>query len=135
MPYYNMNNNNNDDEHNISPTLIANNDTITASTPNLADKFSTMSMASTPQSKFSTLQHRPGPHFYTNAAPTKIEGNVFRYDFDEQVRFKKKISDITPNISPLNSEEKVRQFIQISLSPQQYSNMFVSGSSCGRYIR
>lgn len=25
-------------------------------------------------------------HFYTNAAPTKIEGNVFRYDFDEQVR-------------------------------------------------
>lgn len=25
------------------------------------------------------------PHCYTNAAPTKIEGNVFRYDFDEKV--------------------------------------------------
>lgn len=25
-------------------------------------------------------------HFYTNAAPTNLEGNVFRYDFDEQVR-------------------------------------------------
>lgn len=27
------------------------------------------------------------PHCYTNAAPTKIEGNVFRYDFDEKVCF------------------------------------------------
>lgn len=26
-------------------------------------------------------------HCYTNAAPTKIEGNVFRYDFDEKVCF------------------------------------------------
>lgn len=25
------------------------------------------------------------PHFYTNAAPTKMEGNVFRYDFDDKV--------------------------------------------------
>lgn len=25
------------------------------------------------------------PHCYTNAAPKQIEGNVFRYDFDEQV--------------------------------------------------
>lgn len=24
-------------------------------------------------------------HFYTNAAPSKIEGNVFRYDFDDKV--------------------------------------------------
>lgn len=24
-------------------------------------------------------------HFYTNAAPSKIEGNFFRYDFDEKV--------------------------------------------------
>lgn len=27
-------------------------------------------------------------HFYTNAAPTKIEGNVFRYDFDDKVNTK-----------------------------------------------
>lgn len=119
MPYYNMNNNNNEnvDEHDISPTLIANNDAITASTPNLADKFSTLAMASTPQSKFSTMQHRSRPHFYTNAAPTKVEGNVFRYDFDEQVRFQKKISDITSTTSPLNSDEKVK--FQNFVSPQQ----------------
>lgn len=24
-------------------------------------------------------------HFYTNAAPVRLEGNVFRYDFDEKV--------------------------------------------------
>lgn len=24
-------------------------------------------------------------HFYTNAAPSKVEGNVFRYDFDDKV--------------------------------------------------
>lgn len=27
----------------------------------------------------------PKRNFYTNAAPTKVEGNVFRYDFDEKV--------------------------------------------------
>lgn len=86
MPYYNLNNSQeNDEDPEPSPTLTDLNDSITASTPNLVDNFSTMSVASTPQSKFSTLQHRPRPHFYTNAAPTKIEGNVFRYDFDEQV--------------------------------------------------
>lgn len=31
-------------------------------------------------------------HFYTNAAPAKIEGNVFRYDFDDKVS----ISSIFP---------------------------------------
>lgn len=83
MPYYNLNSSHEADEQQHSPTLSLNSDAITASTPNLSEQFSTMSMTSTPQSKFSTMQHKPR-HFYTNAAPTKIEGNVFRYDFDEQ---------------------------------------------------
>lgn len=29
---------------------------------------------------------KPSKHFYTNAAPTLVEGNVFRYDFDDKVR-------------------------------------------------
>lgn len=28
-------------------------------------------------------------HFYTNAAPTSLEGNVFRYDFVEQVKYRR----------------------------------------------
>lgn len=27
----------------------------------------------------------PSKHYYTNAAPTSVEGNVFRYDFDDKV--------------------------------------------------
>lgn len=37
-------------------------------------------------------------HFYTNAAPTNLEGNVFRYDFDEQVRSIFFISNTLPKI-------------------------------------
>lgn len=44
----------------------------------------------------SNIRTLPRAHCYTNAAPTKIEGNVFRYDFVEQ-------SDLPPvnrNLKP-----------------------------------
>lgn len=63
MPYYNLSNNG-VIQDNHSPKSLQGND-CENSTP-------------------STLQ-RPRSHFYTNAAPSKVEGNVFRYDFDEQV--------------------------------------------------
>lgn len=66
MPYYNLN-----ESNSISPTMIDRNQ-ITASTPNLSDVVT------------STIPKRS--HFYSNAAPSKMDGNVFRYDFVEQVR-------------------------------------------------
>uniref|UniRef100_A0A182MBJ6 PH domain-containing protein n=1 Tax=Anopheles culicifacies TaxID=139723 RepID=A0A182MBJ6_9DIPT len=49
-------------------------DLVASSTPNLISEFG---------SQCGTLG-RPRPHCYTNAAPTKVEGNVFRFDFSEQ---------------------------------------------------
>lgn len=50
-------------------------DLVASSTPNLISEFG--------GSQCGTLG-RPRPHCYTNAAPTKVEGNVFRFDFSEQ---------------------------------------------------
>lgn len=49
-----------------------------ASTPNLL-------LDAEPLSTTSSNPTLPRPHCYTNAAPTKMEGNVFRYDFIDQV--------------------------------------------------
>lgn len=35
--------------------------------------------------EFTTSTMPKKRHFYTNAAPAKVEGNVFRYDFDDKV--------------------------------------------------
>ncbi|XP_052893028.1 protein daughter of sevenless [Anopheles moucheti] len=51
-------------------------DLVASSTPNLISDFGTGSQCGT--------LGRPRPHCYTNAAPTKVEGNVFRFDFSEQ---------------------------------------------------
>uniref|UniRef100_A0A1S4GQG0 PH domain-containing protein n=1 Tax=Anopheles gambiae TaxID=7165 RepID=A0A1S4GQG0_ANOGA len=51
-------------------------DLVASSTPNLISDFGSGSQCGT--------LGRPRPHCYTNAAPTKIEGNVFRFDFSEQ---------------------------------------------------
>lgn len=66
MPYYNLN-----ESNSISPTLIDRNQ-ITSSTPNLSLESNAMK-----------IPRRS--HFYSNAAPSKLDGNVFRYDFVEQV--------------------------------------------------
>ncbi|XP_050091347.1 protein daughter of sevenless isoform X2 [Anopheles aquasalis] len=51
-------------------------DLVASSTPNLISEFG--------GSVCGTLGRNPRPHCYTNAAPTKVEGNVFRFDFSEQ---------------------------------------------------
>lgn len=51
-------------------------DLVASSTPNL--------MMSEAGSQCGTLG-RTRPHCYSNAAPQRIEGNVFRFDFSEQV--------------------------------------------------
>lgn len=68
MPYYNLNSKNS-----ISSPILVDEavENFTSSTPNLISNEHTINKA----------------HFYSNAAPTKIEGNVFRYDFVEQVIF------------------------------------------------
>ncbi|XP_037048590.1 protein daughter of sevenless [Bradysia coprophila] len=65
MPYYNLNENNS-----ISPTLL-DRDQITSSTPNLTTEMAT-----------SKIPNRS--HFYSNAAPSKVDSNVFCYDFVDQ---------------------------------------------------
>lgn len=35
----------------------------------------------------SNAQNKMQKHFYTNAAPNKLEGNVFRYDFVQHVSY------------------------------------------------
>lgn len=67
MPYYNLTENTS-----TSPTLIDRNQ-ITSSTPNLSAELTA-----------SKIPRRS--HFYSNAAPSKMDGNVFRYDFVEQVK-------------------------------------------------
>lgn len=78
LPYF-ENNNAGQDPDTIS---INNNDLIASSTPNLIIskniKYNTISGST------KSLSGVNRPHCYTNAAPTKIEGNVFRYDFIEQ---------------------------------------------------
>lgn len=71
LPYYNMNNL----QQQLSPL---DNQPIASSTPDL--------IAETELSERNSTRTLPRPHFYTNAAPTKVEGNVFRYDFIEQVK-------------------------------------------------
>lgn len=42
-------------------------------------------MSSTSAEFTSSTMPKKRSHFYTNAAPAKVEGNVFRYDFDDKV--------------------------------------------------
>lgn len=46
---------------------------------------SSMKVTSSASAEFSSATMPKRRHFYTNAAPTKVEGNVFRYDFDDKV--------------------------------------------------
>lgn len=72
-----------------SPTTIANNCIASGNTSNIPYNKDKMNFSS-------IIRTLPRAHCYTNAAPTKIEGNVFRYDFVEQ-------SDLPPvnrNLKP-----------------------------------
>lgn len=72
LPYYNLNNN----------SSAANGSDIALS-PLIGEQSATASLAGSTSTLNSSTLQRSRPHFYTNAAPTKVEGNVFRYDFDE----------------------------------------------------
>lgn len=74
LPYYNMNNNS---------TSTAANDQNVALTPTSGELSATVSLAGSTSTLNSSTLQRGRSHFYTNAAPAKVEGNVFRYDFDE----------------------------------------------------
>ncbi|EDW78826.1 uncharacterized protein Dwil_GK12654 [Drosophila willistoni] len=96
LPYYNVNQLLGErpmtSPHNTNP--------IAASTPNLMADVAAISSSSTagaaaaaaltggptpsPSAVSASARTLPRPHCYTNAAPTKMEGNVFRYDFIEQ---------------------------------------------------
>ncbi|XP_058059785.1 protein daughter of sevenless [Anopheles bellator] len=73
-------------------------DLVASSTPNLIGEFTTGGGG--------TLgRGGPRPHCYTNAAPTKVEGNVFRFDFSEQ-----------PDAPIINRRLKPRSSIDITKS-------------------
>lgn len=59
-----------------------------------------------PQS--SSIRTLPRPHCYTNAAPSKVEGNVFRYDFIENT-----------NVPPVNRKLKPKLSIEADKPPEE----------------
>lgn len=67
---------------------------IVSSTPNLIENGETGTLERHPDSK----------HFYSNAAPTKIEGNVFRYDFFDDVP----APIVNRSLKPKLSTEKIQ---------------------------
>lgn len=70
--------------------MFTTSDSIVSSTPNLVQE----------NGDSATLERADSKHFYTNAAPTKIEGNVFRYDFfDPPI--------VNRNLKPKLSTEKI----------------------------
>lgn len=69
LPYYNMSQ--------LFDKVNSPENPVAASTPNLL-------LDAEPLSATSSSRTLPRPHCYTNAAPTKMEGNVFRYDFIDQ---------------------------------------------------
>lgn len=91
LPYYNMNQLLSErpvtSPHNTNP--------IAASTPNLMAAGAGVAPLATANpgqvggahaaSSPTSARTLPRPHCYTNAAPTKMEGNVFRYDFMEHM--------------------------------------------------
>ncbi|XP_013112077.2 protein daughter of sevenless isoform X1 [Stomoxys calcitrans] len=83
---------------------------IAASTPNLMASIE--SVPSSPASVISQLSSNvrtlPRPHCYTNAAPSKVEGNVFRYDFVEQT-----------NVPPVNRKLKPKLSVEADKPPEE----------------
>lgn len=54
----------------------------------LSDNQSSMKMApNSGETEFGSSTMPKRRHFYTNAAPAKIEGTFFRYDFEDKVPF------------------------------------------------
>ncbi|XP_020814442.1 protein daughter of sevenless [Drosophila serrata] len=120
LPYYNVNQLLG--ERPVVVTSPHNSNPIAASTPNLmaatAAALTATATASNPgqipvaSPTTSSARTLPRPHCYTNAAPTKMEGNVFRYDFMEQAdcppvnrKLKPKVVSGTPALEDKPPEE------------------------------
>lgn len=97
-----------------------NSNPIAASTPNLmADvgalvnpSMTAPNTARTTTNSPTSARTLPRPHCYTNAAPTIMEGNVFRYDFIEQAecppvnrKLKPKVANLPPELTHKTSVE------------------------------
>ncbi|XP_058838556.1 protein daughter of sevenless [Topomyia yanbarensis] len=80
-------------------------DLVASSTPNLASEVSSL---------HGTLG-RIRPHCYSNAAPQRVEGNVFRFDFSEQGD----APAINRNLKPKSSADITKSIESISLSTKQ----------------
>lgn len=104
LPYYSLNNNNLDNiDSSLSPII----EPTIASTPKLDENNETGQPLASANQRSATLQ-KSRPHFYTNAAPTKVEGNVFRYDFDEQQSDAPVVNrKLKPRLHAEEKEEKV----------------------------
>lgn len=117
LPYYNVNQLLG--ERPVVVTSPHNSNPIAASTPNLmaATAAALTATATNPSqmpatSPTTSARTLPRPHCYTNAAPTKMEGNVFRYDFMEQAdcppvnrKLKPKVVAGTPALEDKPPEE------------------------------
>lgn len=110
LPYYNMAN---IMEKITSPEA----NPIASSTPNLMVGLDTVpgspsSVVSATHSLgpqiASNVRTLPRPHCYTNAAPSKVEGTVFRYDFIEQ-----------QNVPPVNRKLKPKLSVEADKPPDE----------------
>ncbi|KAM7359076.1 daughter of sevenless isoform 2-T3 [Cochliomyia hominivorax] len=109
LPYYNM-------AHLMEKVTSPEANPIAASTPNLmagldtvpGSPSSVISVAHSLGPQSSNMRTLPRPHCYTNAAPTKVEGTVFRYDFIEQT-----------NVPPVNRKLKPKLSIEADKPPEE----------------
>lgn len=109
LPYYNM-------AHIMEKVTSPEANPIAASTPNLmagldtvpGSPSSVISVAHSLGPQSSNIRTLPRPHCYTNAAPSKIEGTVFRYDFIEQT-----------NVPPVNRKLKPKLSIEADKPPEE----------------
>lgn len=109
LPYYNM-------AHLMEKVTSPDANPIAASTPNLmagletvpGSPSSVISVAHSLGPQSTNIRTLPRPHCYTNAAPSKVEGNVFRYDFIEQT-----------NVPPVNRKLKPKLSIEADKPPEE----------------
>ncbi|XP_061386863.1 protein daughter of sevenless [Musca vetustissima] len=110
LPYYNMTNimeKVNSPEANpiaaSTPNLMSGSDTVPSSPASVIS--ATQSLGPQMSSSVRTL---PRPHCYTNAAPCKVENNVFRYDFIDQTK-----------VPPVNRKLKPKLSIEADKPPEE----------------
>ncbi|KAL9905467.1 daughter of sevenless isoform 2-T2 [Glossina fuscipes fuscipes] len=108
LPYYNM-------AHLIDKMTTSPGEAnpIAASTPNLVPVPASPASSVTSSSNQTTtttniVRTLPRPHCYTNAAPSKVEGNVFRYDFMEQ-----------SDVPPVNRKLKPKLSVEADKPPEE----------------